>query len=267
MKTILFSLTIFLLAVSGTTFAYEPMIYENGWKTMSKEAISERMQEPVININSGEPFNFKVINKGEEEVARVNTPNEYYQQMHAGNELYIYTTYDIIDEGLFRGVAMSLLYLSKAKSSKHSYVRSFPFDKEDPLKVLPASFVSYHGSDQHEIYDKAVNENRSWRYIAPSSRILEMDSDNLEIYSTFAEDMYNSPEEERYNGNMPSHCISPDVLGDLNGDGYEDIVLNCAFYYVEGSGRYYYFSVLTRKSPDSVLEDIVDQVNEIFWKE
>ncbi|MCF7875344.1 MAG: FG-GAP repeat protein, partial [Candidatus Omnitrophica bacterium] len=142
-----------------------------------------------------------------------------------------------------------------------------PFDNKDPLRVLPANFVVYHGSDQHEVHDKAVSENRSWRYLAPSSRILKMNSSNLRVYSTFADDMYDVPEEERYQGDMPSHSIGPAVLGDLNGDGYEDIVLSCAFYYVGGSGRFYYFSVLTRKSPNSILKDITGQVNKLLWGE
>jgi len=266
MKKSIFILIVFILTKFEYAFAYEPMIYEDGWKQISKDEINKRMQEPVININTDMPFNFKVTKKNQEkEIARVNTPAEYYNHMRAGNALDIYTTYDQIDEGLFRGVAMPLLYLSKAKPSQYSYVRNFPFDDEDPLKVLPASFISWHGSDQREVHDKAVREKRSWRYLAPSSRILEINSDNLEVYSTFTEDMYDSPEDERYHGNTPSHCISPVVLGDLNDDGYEDIVLSCAFYYVEGSGRFYYFTVLTRKYDNAILEDITDQVNKIIW--
>jgi hypothetical protein len=253
--------------MSKNSYAYEPMLYEDGWKQLSKDEINKRIQKPVVNINTNKSFNFKVINSNGEEVGRVNTPNEYYQQMRAGNKLDIYTTYDSIDEGLFRGVAIPLLYLSRAKPSKYSYVRSFPFDNQDPLSVLPANFVNYAGSDQHKVHDKAVSENRSWRYLAPGSRIIEMNPNKLKVYSTFGDDIYDIPKEERYQGNMPSHSISPAVLGDLNGDGYEDIVLSCAFYYVGGSGRYYYFSVLTRKSSNSILKDITDQVNKLVWGE
>lgn len=271
----IYRIIILIIAVSslvlgnGNSYAYDPMLYEDGWKQLSKDEINKRMREPVININTNKPFNFKVINNKEEEVGRVNTPNEYYQQiiLQADNELDIYTTYDIISEGLFRRVAIPLFYLSEAKSSKYSYVRYFPFNKDDPLTVFPAGFVRYVGSDQRKVKDKAVQENRSWRYIAPNSRILEKKSDSLRVYSTFDEDMYNLPKEERYNGELPSHCINPVVLGDLNNDGYEDIVLHCAHYLVGGTGRSYYFVVLTRKSQNSVLEDITDQANKLFWEE
>lgn len=267
-RIIILLTTVSFLFILGdkNSYAYEPTLYEDGWKQLSKDEIDQRIQKPIIDINSSKPFNFKVINSNEEEVGRVNTPYEYYRQVRSGNKLDIYTTKDIIDEGNFRDVAMPLLYLSKAKPSKYSYVRNFPFNDKDPLSVLPANFVNYAGSDQHEVHDEAISENRSWRYLAPGSRILEMSSSNLQVYSTFGDDMYDVPEEERYHGNMPSHSISPAVLGDLNGDGYEDIVLSCAFYYVEGSGRYYYFSVLTRKSPNSILKDITDQVNKLVWE-
>ncbi len=244
---------------------YNPMIYDNGWKALNEREISKKMQKPVLNINTGEPFNFKVIDKDNKEVGRVNTPMEYFN-MGKGNSLDVYTTYDIIDEGLFRDVAVPLLYLSKARPSKYSYVRDFPFSKEDPLSVLPAKFVMYHGSDQREIEEKAIRENKSWRDIAPNSRTLASDSLNLNVYSTFAEDMYDLPEEERYHGEMASHCISPSVLGDFDGDGYEDMLLSCAYYYVEGTGRYYYFVVLTRKSQKTILEDITDKVQKLVWE-
>jgi len=260
-----------LLAGFENESPYLPTIYDQynkedkSWKVLSKEEIAERMQKPVININTKKPFNFKAINRDGEEVGRVNTSAEYYQQMRAGNVLNIYTNYCIINNGLFRDVAMPLLYISKAKPSKHSYVRDFPFG-DDPLAMLPAEFVRYVGSDQKEIQDKAIQENRSWRYLAPSSRILEMSSDSLKVYSTFGEDLYDYPEEDRYQGNRSSHCMNPVVLGDLNNDGYEDLVLSCAHYLVTGSGRAYYFVVLTRESPKEILKDITDEVNSLIWE-
>ena len=264
---IILSCIFFAVTDLGYASEYEPMIYEEIWQALSRQDIDERMRNPVLNINNNRPFNFKVIDKNDKEAGRVNTPAEYYDCIKAGNSLSIYTTYDIIDEGLFRGVAMPLLYLSKAKVSSFSYVRDFPFNLDDPLSVLPADFVSYAGSDQKEVYDKAVQENRPWRYLSPSARILKADASDLRVYDTFDEDMYNVPQEGRYQGDMPSHCISPVVLGDLNGDGYEDIVLNCAHYYVEGSGRSYNFVILTRKSQEEVLKDITDEVNDLIWKD
>ena len=122
--------------------AHIPMIYDDGWKTLTEKGLAERMQRPVLNINNGEPFNFKVVNKNDKEIGRVNTPAEYYKHWRKGNRLLIETTYDEIDRGLFKGVAMPLIYLSKAKKSKYSYVRDFPFDDKDPLSVLPVRLSS-----------------------------------------------------------------------------------------------------------------------------
>lgn len=159
---------------------------------------------------------------------------------------------------------MPLFYLTKAKPSKYSYARDFPFDDKDSLSVLPAKFVFWFGSDQREVREKAIRENRSWRHVAPNSRVLAADSLNLKVYDTFGEDVCNMPQEDRYHGERASHYIRPVVLGDLNNDEYEDIVLSCAHYYVEGSGRSYYFVVLTRKSQEDVLEDITDKVRELI---
>ena len=93
---------------------------------------------------------------------------------------------------------------------------------------------------------------------------MEASESRVSVYDTFGEDLYSTPDEDRYHGDRPSNIISPSVLGDLDGDGYEDIALSCAHYYVEGSGRSYYFKVLTRKSPDAVLEDITDKVHEVI---
>jgi len=245
----------------------EPMIYDEGWKTLTETELAERIQRPVLNINTGEPFNFKVINKNDKEVGIVNTPAEYYSHRHKGNRLFTQTTYDQIDRGLFRGVAMPLLYLSKAKLSKQSYVNNFPFDNEDPLFVLPVDFISWRGSGQREVLEKASAKNRPWRYVSPNARVIKSTSSDLKIYDTFAEDLYSLPKNERYTGDQASHSINPVVLGDLNNDGYEDIVLNCAHYNVEGSGRSYYFVVLTRTSPNDILKDITEEVDKLIWKE
>ena len=162
---------------------------------------------------------------------------------------------------------MPLLYLSKAKPSKYSHVRDFPFHDKDPLSVLPVEFVSWRGSDQKEAIEKASIENKSWRHIAPNARVLTSTPLDLRIYDTFAEDLYNLPKEDRYNGDQASHIMNPVVLGDLNNDGYEDIILNCAHYNVGGSGRMYYFVVLTRKSQTDIVEDITDEVHKLIWEE
>lgn len=245
--------------------AHEPMIYDDGWKTLTETELAERIQRPVLNINTGEPFNFKVVDKNDKEVGRLNTPAEYYQHIRAGNSLYTSTTYDIIDRGLFRGVSMPLLYLSKAKPSKQSYVNNFPFDNEDPLFVLPVDFVSWRGSDQREAVEKASAKNRPWRYISPNARVIKSTSSDLKIYDTFAEDLYNLPKDERYTGDQASHVLNPVVLGDLNNDGYEDVVLDCAHYNVEGSGRSYSFVVLTRTSSNDILKDITKEVDKLIW--
>ena len=243
----------------------EPMLYDGGWKTITERELSDRIHKPVLNINTDKPFNFKVVNKQDKEVGMVRSPAEYYTHRRKGNHLYIQTTYDQIDAGLFKSVAIPLLYLSKAKPSKQSYVNNFPFDNEDPLFILPVDFVSWSGSDQREALEKASAKNRPWRYVSPNARVITSTSSDLKIYDTFAEDLYNLPQNERYNGDQASHIMNPVVLGDLNNDGFEDIVLNCAHYKVWGSGKSYYFVVLTRKSPNGILADITDEVDKLIW--
>jgi uncharacterized protein len=246
---------------------YEPMIYDDGWKALSDTELTKRMHKPVTNINTDKPFNFKVLDKNGIEAGIVNTPVEYFEHMRKGNSFDIMTTYDIINDGLFRRVAIPLLYFSKAKKSKYSYVRDFSFDDIDPLLFLPVSFISWHGSDQEEVIEKASLENKSWRSLSPKARILSSAPNNLSVYDTFAEDMYKLSGEDLYTGNYPSHVINQIVLGDLNNDGYEDLVIFYAYYYVGGSGRYYLFKVLTRESKDCILKDITDDVDKLIWKE
>ena len=244
---------------------YMPMLYDKGWKSPANQDIDRKMNEPVINFNTEKPFNFKVIDKKGKEIGRVNTPAEYFNCVRKGNSIDIYTTYDIIDEGIFRKVAMALFYFSKAKPSTYSYVRDFPFDKEDPLSILPVTFINWAGSDQREAIEKATEQGKSWREMAPKARVLKAEEDKLMVYDTFGEDFYSFPEHERYHGNQASNVISPSVLGDFNGDGYEDIALSCSQYNVGGSGRSYYFVVLTRKSPSGVLEDITEKVDKLIF--
>ena len=244
---------------------YMPMLYDGGWQSLTKQDVDRKMNEPVINPNTQKPFNFKMIDKEGKEVGRVNTPAEYVACGRKGNQIDTYTTYDIINQGLFEEVALSLFYFSKAKPSIHSYVRDFPFDKKDPLSILPVTFINWIGSDQHKTIEKAIEQGNSWREIAPNARVLKAQEDRLDIYDTFGEDFYSVPDNEKYDGNEASNVICPAVLGDLNGDGYEDIALSCAHYYVGGSGRFYYFVVLTRKASNEVLEDITNQVNETVF--
>ena len=266
-KMFLFLLLYFIIFSFSITYAsddYSMMLYDNGWKNLTKD-VNVGMNEPVINTNIQKIFNLKMVHSGEQEVGRVSTPMEYFNSRKKGNFIYAYTTYDIIDKGLFEDIAMSYIYLSKAKPSKYSYVRGFPFDEKDPLTVLPVDFISWVGSDQREAIEQAIEQKKPWRSLAPNAKVLEAKEGRLSIYDTFGEDFYSLSEKERYSGDMPSHIISPSVLGDLNGDGYEDIVLSCAHYWVEGSGRSYYLVVLTRKSNNAIFEDITEEVDKIIW--
>lgn len=232
---------------------HEPMIYDDGWKILTENQFTERMQKPVLNINYDTPYDFKLLDKNGNKVGWANTPAEYYKYRQKGNYLSSQTTYDQIDVDLFESTAMPLIYLSKAKPSKYSYVKDFPFNTKDPLSVLPVEFYSWVGSDERALVDKAISENRPWRHIDPNARILSETSFELIIN-------YDGDGEE------PRYVMNPVVLGDLNDDGYEDVVLDCAHYNVGHSGRWYYFRVLTRTSPNDVLKDITDEVDKSIWK-
>lgn len=265
-KTFLISIFVFFLTGFGYAHSYDPMIYDDGWVKLSESELTEKMNSPVININTGEPFNLELIKKNTKEVDPTNTPFEYYQNALDGYDFIILTTYDIIDRGLFRAVAVPLIYYYNAKPARYSYVRDFCFTKEDPVAVLPPDFVWYAGSDQRRYLERAKQQGLSWRDVSPNARIIERTEETLALYDTFAEDFYNRPDERKYTGDSPSHVISVNVVGDLNNDGYEDLVVRWAHFYVGGSGRSYHFAVLTRTSEDGVFKDITNEVNRIIWR-
>jgi hypothetical protein len=245
---------------------YEPMIYDNGWTKLSESELSEKMNTPVININTGKPFNFKMVK--DEIVAKdfTNTPLEFYNNALDGYSLDLYTTYDIIQGGLFTGVALPLIYYQHAKPSKYSFVRGFSFADGDPLLVLPVDFVFWVGSDQREFIDLASHQEQSWRQVSPRAWIIKKSENSISLYDTFCEDFYKVDDEEQYTGELPSHILSLEVMGDFNNDGYEDIVVSYAHYLVGGSGRSYEFTVLTRTSKDDIFRDITNEVGRIIWK-
>lgn len=262
---------IFLIVVTTVLFigkhahAYDPVIYDNGWIKLSESELSERMKAPVLNINTDKPFNFKMVKGDTEAEGLTNTPLEYYNNVLKGYSLNLYTTYDIIDGGLFEGIALPLIYYQQAKSSKYSYVRDFSFIEDDPITVLPVDFVSWAGSDQREFIETALQQGKSWRDVSPNARIIKASDNSISLYDTFAEDFYNVTDDEKYTGEFASHVLSAEVMGDFNNDGYEDMVVSYAHYYVEGSGRSYRFVVLTRTSKDGIFRDITDEVDRIIW--
>jgi hypothetical protein len=265
-KLLLIFLLFYLLLSWKYSYAYEPMIYDNGWTKLSESELSEKMNTPVININTGKPFNFRMVKDETETRDSTNTPLEYYNNVLEGYGLDLYATYDIIDGGLFTGVALPLIYYQYAKPSKYSYVRDFSFTEGDPLLVLPVDFVFWVGSDQREFIELASKQQQSWRQVSPSARIIKKSENSISLYDTFYEDFYKVDDEEKYTGELPSHVLSLKVMGDFNNDGYEDIVVSYAHYLVGGSGRSYGFTVLTRTSKEDIFRDITDEVGRIIQK-
>jgi len=261
------ALALFLLFGSASSIAqeqkYPVMLYRKGWEQLTAKEADKIMEQPMININTGEPFKLKMEQSEDGNVQYVSTPREYSELIKEGYYFSGYTTYDIIDNGLFRNVVTPLIYYMKAKSSKHSYVRDFTFDKNDPLSMLPLTFINWVGSDQRKAIERATKQNKSWRDISPNVRVIKVEKDRIDLYDTFGEDFYKDG--HKYKGNMASNVLSLAVLGDFNGDGYEDVVFECAHYLVEGTGRVYYFTVLTRKSEGAILEDITDEVDKTLW--
>jgi hypothetical protein len=264
-KFIFFIMFASVLFMGKHAYAYEPMIYDNGWIKLSESELSEKMNAPVLNINTDEPFNFKMVKGDTEAEGLTNTPLEYYSNVLNGYRLNLYTTYDIIDGGLFEGIALPLIYYKHAKPSKYSYVRDFSFAEGDPLAVLPVDFVFWAGSDQREFIEMALQQRKSWRDVSPNARIIKTSDNSISLYDTCTEDFYKVPDDRKYTGEFPSHVLSAEVMGDLNNDGYEDMVVSYAHYYVQGSGKSYHFVVLTRISKDDIFRDITDEVDRIIW--
>ena len=97
MKKIIFLIMfVCVLFIGKHSYAYEPMIYDNGWIELSESELSKKMNASVLNINTDKPFNFKMIKGDIKAKGLTNTPLEYYNNVLKGYSLNLYTTYDII---------------------------------------------------------------------------------------------------------------------------------------------------------------------------
>jgi len=251
--------------ISGVeNYIYEPLI--GGEKLTEKELI-ERINKPIINPNTGKPYNYEMVKKGIKSAAFNNTPIEYYNYLLDGYHLDVpQDTYGQIDKAIIEGISYPLIYYKYAKPSKYSYVRSFSFGVNDPLAMLPVDLILWQGSNEKEVIRLAKKHKKSWRSVSPNARILKSSTNEIAFYDTFSEDINNRKIGARYKGNSPSDIITIEVKGDLNNDSYEDILISYAHYNVSASGRYYGFAVLTKTPGDDILRDITEEVDSIVWK-
>ena len=265
-STYLIILSALVFLPSKYSYVFNPVIYDNGWVELSESDLSEKMNAPVINHRTNQPFDFKMV-KGEGYAKGfTNTPLEYYNNIMDGYTLDIISTVHIINRGNFIGVALPYIYYQHAKPSKYSYVRDFSLIKGDPLEILPVNFIYWPDPDQLKLIKVAKQEKQSWRKLSPNARIIEKSDNSIYLYDTFDEDFYNLPDEKKYAGTGGSHFLSLEAMGDLNKDGYEDIVVYFAYYYIGGSLRSHQYKVITKTSKDEIFRDITDEVDQLIWK-
>ena len=150
-STYLIILIAFVFLPSKYSYAFNPVIYDNGWIELSESDLSEKMNAPVIDYNTNQPFNFKMVKGEGYAIGFKNTPLEYYNNILDGYTLDIISTLDIINRGNFKGIALPYIYYQHAKPSKYSYVRDFSFEKKDPLEMLPVNFIYWPDPDQYKI--------------------------------------------------------------------------------------------------------------------
>lgn len=57
---------------------YPEMLYRDGWEQLKVKEVEKIMEQPVININTGEPFQLKMEQSEHGNVQYASTPKEYF---------------------------------------------------------------------------------------------------------------------------------------------------------------------------------------------
>jgi len=146
------------------------------------------------------------------------------------------TTYDISMEGWLIFSAKALDYLRHAQPSRISYVKEFRFDKLS-VKNLPGCLNMASRSLPRR------GESPEWD--APGVKFLNSEPYKATVIADGRKSM-----------------LDIVAWGDFNSDGLEDLLVQLAYRYIQGTGRSYHNFVLTRKCPDGPLQEVYKQ--EIF---
>ena len=156
---------------------------------------------------------------------KVNTGREYLRLL--ANGYYVGSTCDMDYESFFIHDTGSLVHLSYARPSQRSYVADLRFNEIDPGK-LPASMLMVGPFPDRPIETLSDFE--------PQFEVTSVTPDSIEIIT----------------GDM-KHTFELLAWGDFDWDGYEDVLLTYAYYYLKGTGRSYGHAFLTRRSENGEL--------------
>lgn len=192
--------------------------------------MSRACEDCSLELTDGKDKNRKV---------KITTCRDFFDEKY--KNYYAYTTYDITMQSWFIRDCSILKFLKESTPSKVSYLSDFVLSK-NTIRYLSAKLVN-------------------WAYVGSEEESNKIDSKTLEDLGPELKARF----EDKFNANFDyddtTNSITLLAWGDFNHDGIEDILLNVAHHYINGSGRAYESVVLTRLEKKGKLIELPLQKN------
>ena len=189
--------------------------------------------DQVSDINS--LFNKKILMGGQDgyeflrldldddkSYVRVETASQYLEMRRKGASPY--TTYDITMNAWFVKSVPTLVFSKHSSASKRSLLGK-------DLMDLSVSILSWVGSEERIRLESDTKKGVSLKYYLKNGRIKSVKKSKNRI---------------SFEAGTKKYIIDEMVRGDYDGDGYEDSIIDCAEYYIQGSGRSYSCYIVKR---------------------
>ena len=182
-----------------------------------------------IKIGTDDPNAYQFLSKNGTNNIKVESVNEYRAAIKNG--FAATSTADLTMEGWFLQADQVLSFMERVKPSKHSL-----FTAQD-LKYLPASLLNWTEGWEGKWLKEAAEKGMTLKDCTSFSskhriRSLKIKENNM----TFSDDGCD-------------YYVRELARGDLDGDGYEDVLILVATYYQGGSGRNYQAYVVSKTDP------------------
>lgn len=152
---------------------------------------------------------------------RTETVDQYRKALAQGCRAR--TTFDITTESWFIDASQVLKFMEKARPAKTNCLAGFS------LKNLPVGFLNWSGSGERETLQKAVRSGARLSDYAAAGKIGNLKAQGERIEFDFKGIHY---------------IVSKKACGDVDEDGFADLLISIAWYYREGSGRGYETEVI-----------------------